>query len=155
MSNSGAVTLTNDHLMIPVGSLMDSLDDEAKGTLALYLLTDERFLQGVMDQVVDGGTDDPQGRWWSAPDACIQELREKLCERLPAIAERAVKNLIHANEAAHTRARQYEHWAWQMHHKWVHTQNAPCPPVPAWVPTPYPSDDEAQRVLAGGDIENA
>ena len=141
------VNLTQEFLQIDLGYLMNNLRQEDKATLAMYLLTDDRFLRAVIEQVVDGLAFDPQGLFWSASDVCIQQLREKLCAKLPEIEFEAVKRILAARDAARAEAKRCTSWAWKMYHRWPDEYAALRPDHPRFVTTLFPNAEEVAEEL--------
>ena len=141
------VNLTQEFLQIDLGYLMNNLRQEDKATLAMYLLTDDRFLRAVIEQVVDGLAFDPQGLFWSASDSCMQRLREKLCEKLPEIEFEAVKRIIFARDIAIADAKRMNDWAWAMYHKWPDGYVRERPDHAAFVAPKFPSEEQVAEEL--------
>jgi len=142
-----SATITHEFLQIDLGYLMSGLSQEAKATLGMYLLVDDRFLAAVIDQVVSGCTLDPEGLFWSASDSCIQRLREKLCEKLPEIEFEAVKRIIFARDIAIADAKRMNDWAWAMYHKWPDGYVRERPDHAAFVAPKFPSEEQVAEEL--------
>ena len=141
------IRLDRDGLHIDVGFVMGGLSDETKSHLAMYLLTDDRLIQAVVEQMVDGITYDDAGLWWSMSAEAIGRLRERLCEKLPEIAARAVKTLIHDRNAALAAAKQEWDWAWRLWHAWPEEHWRDRPEHPKYESTSFPGDDVVSKVL--------
>lgn len=140
-------------LQIDVHELVESLDAKTRNDLCRYLVADEKLFANVLEVVTTGSYnhDDEDGEWWFGSEGTAR-LREKLLPFMPEVAQALVRELICQRDAAKANQDRFTRWAWQLFHAWPESYSklGARPEVPAFVPTPYPSDETVRAAVESG-----
>jgi len=113
-------TIDSDgYLKIECVSIVEAMTEADIRTLAKYAVFQDVLLKGVVDALVDGHmwSDDPEPAWWMGGDT-FNDLRMKLIQLLPEIAEKAVGHLECEMRRARADAAAWRDACWALQRDW-------------------------------------
>jgi hypothetical protein len=140
--------IENGKLSISIADLLDALSLEEKRELAQRIGCERDVIKAVVDQLVDGWTENIS----RGPSDQISECRVRILEAVADVRFKVVSELMSRLAVAEYNASRTSEWAWKMWHAWPESHYATRPNLPAFLPN-FPTEFEVRAVADGAKPE--